>query len=155
MGCNWGCRKIEFWAWKFEFWNCRPEFWYFGLEFWNSEQEFWHSGLSFSVSNCKIGLYFTTEGENTWTVWKTVFYFLGKMFFLPALLPEIWVLRKNLEFWQKIGLSFEILGVLANLSFDENVGKKSLYSVCTNFQKYLCFRVKTTFWLFQRTPSIM
>ena len=33
-------------------------------------------------------------------------------------------MRKNLEFWQKIGLSFEILGVLAKLSFDENVEKK-------------------------------
>ena len=33
-------------------------------------------------------------------------------------------MRKNLEFWRKIGLSFEILGVLAKLSFDENVEKK-------------------------------
>ena len=33
-------------------------------------------------------------------------------------------MNKNLEFWRKIGLSFEILGVLAKLSFDENVEKK-------------------------------
>ena len=34
-------------------------------------------------------------------------------------------MNKNLEFWRKIGLSFEILGVLAKLSFGENVEKKA------------------------------
>ena len=33
-------------------------------------------------------------------------------------------MKKNLEFWRKFGLSFEILGVLAKLSFGENVEKK-------------------------------
>ena len=40
---------------------------------------------------------------------------LSQKWFLPTLLPEIWVLRKILEFWRKNGLSF-----------DQNVEKKSL-----------------------------
>ena len=32
---------------------------------------------------------------------------LSQKWFLPTLLPEIWVLRKILEFWRKNGLSFD------------------------------------------------
>ena len=39
-------------------------------------------------------------------------------------------MSKNLESGRKIGLSFEILGVLAKLSLDENVEKKGWFKQC-------------------------
>ena len=105
---NW-VLSLRFWVLKFSGWVLKFWCWVLGLSFDNLD-EFRDQFDKNSFCSSKIQFY--------------VIIMAKKICQLVPVLPEIWVLNKNLEFWWKIGLSFEILEVLAKLSFDENVEKK-------------------------------